>query len=325
MEKSVRWGILGAGRIAQKFASAISFTEGNEVYAVASRERDKASDFAGRYHAVHIYDQYANLAEDPSVDIIYVATPHAFHCEQSIMCLEHKKPVVCEKPMALNYEQVSRMADTARTHQTFLMEGMWSAFMPSIRKMLQLIEEDAIGPVEYVRADFGFNAPYDPEGRLYNLKLGGGSLLDVGIYPLFLATLLMGEPARIHSVAKLAGTGADEYCSMQFQYAGGQIATIFSSITIKTSLTAEIAGPKGRIFLQSPFYKSNELTLELNSGESNRFSFPYEHNGFEYEVREAAQCLRKGYTESSILPLDFSLRMARVMDTVRAQCGIVYG
>lgn len=324
MDRSYRWGILGAGRIAEKFASALNFTKGAELHAVASRDGGKAVHFMEKYGATHAYNEYIKMIEDPETDIIYIATPHTFHHEQAILCLEHKKPVLCEKPMALNLEQVSQMINTANSHQTFLMEGMWSRFMPSINKMLDLINEDTIGHVQYVQADFGFQAPFDPEGRLYNLQLGGGSLLDIGIYPIFLTTLLLGEPSRIQSMAKLAVTGADEYCSMQFQYAGGQIANIFSSITVKTSLTAEIAGLKGKINLHCPFYKATELSIELNNGEINHFSFPHEHNGFEYEIREVMQCLDKGYTECPLMPHDFSVQMARTMDRVREQCGIVY-
>lgn len=324
MENAIKWGILGPGNIAGKFAAAIRHVEGSEVYAVASREREKAEAFAAKYDARVIYDNYEELAADNQVDVIYVATPHAFHCEQSIMCLRHKKPVVCEKPMALDLHQVTRMVDAARTNQVYLLEGMWSRFMPATQKMLELVKDDVIGPVQYLRADFGFNAPFDPEGRLYDLKLGGGSLLDVGIYPLFLTTLLLGEPERVQSIGKLSETGADEYCSMLFQYAGGEIANIFSSITIKTSLTAEIAGPKGRIFLDAPFYKSNLLRLELNNGETQQFEFPHELNGFEFEVREVMKNLRAGELECPLLPLDFSMRMARIMDTVRGQIGVEY-
>jgi predicted dehydrogenase len=324
MERSYRWGILGAGNIAGKFASALNYTERAEVYAVASREADKAKQFADKYGAAHSYGNYQELAEDPDVDIIYIATPHSFHEDQAILCLRNRKPVLCEKPMALNSKQVNSMVDAAHANKTFLMEGMWSRFMPAINKMLELIEAGVIGPVRYVRADFGFPAPYNLEGRLYNIKLGGGSLLDVGIYPLFLTTLLLGAPSTIRSLAKLAVTGADEYCNMLFQYPEGEIANIFSSITIKTSLTAEIAGTKGRIYLQPPFYKTNTLTLELNEGDSQNFSFPHEHNGFEYEIRQATACLDKGLLESPLIPHSFSLQMARVMDTVMEQCGIVY-
>jgi len=324
MNRTYRWGILGAGRIAEKFASAVNYVEGAEVYAVASRDGNQAKAFANTFGAAKAYDNYIKLAEDPEVDVIYIATPHAFHKEQAVLCLNHKKPVLSEKPMALNYQQVKAMVNAASVNQTFLMEGMWSRFMPSISKMLQLIKEDVIGPVQFIRADFGFQAPYDPQGRLFNLELGGGSLLDVGIYPLFLTTLLLGEPSRIQSMAKLSATGADEYCSMQFQYPAGQIANIFSSITIKTSLTAEICGTKGRIILPAPFYRATGITIELNTGERNDFAFPYDHNGFEYEVREVMQCLDNGYLQSPLLSHETSLLLARIMDTVRNQSGIIY-
>jgi predicted dehydrogenase len=324
MNRSYRWGILGAGKIAEKFASAVNYVEGSEIFAIASRDGNKARAFAEKYGASHVHDEYRKLAEDPDIDIIYIATPHAFHCEQAILCLNHKKPVLSEKPMALNYRQVKDMVDASTVNNTFLMEGMWSRFMPSINKVLELINEDVIGPVQFIRADFGFQAPYDPHGRLYNLKLGGGSLLDVGIYPIFLTTLLLGEPSNIQSMAKLADTGADEYCSMQFQYAGDQVANIFSSVSIKTSLTAEISGTKGRIILPAPFYKATSMAVELNTGESNSFLYPYEHNGFEYEVREVMQCLDKGMLQSALLTHDTSLMMARIMDTVREQCKVVY-
>ena len=325
MNRPYRWGILGAGNIAGKFASALQYTEGAEVFAVASRDGGRGNALGEKHGAARMYDNYEQLAADDEVDIIYIATPHAFHCEQAIMCLEQHKPVLCEKPLALNADQVTRMAAAAKQHDTFLMEGMWSRFMPSINKVLELIEEDVIGEVQYVRADFGFAAPYKPEGRLFNLQLGGGALLDVGIYPLFLTTLLLGQPSRIQSMGKLSATGADEYCNIQFQYAGGQTAGIFCSITVKTSLTAEICGAKGRILLHEPWYKSNELTLTLNDGGTRNFAFPHEHNGFEYEIREVMQCLDKGLTECPLMRHHFSLGMATTLDTVREQCGIVYG
>jgi predicted dehydrogenase len=324
MERPYRWGILGAGNIANKFASALNYTEGSEVFAVASREAGKAKQFAEKYGASRSYDNYQKLAEDPDVDVIYIATPHAFHHDQAILCLRNQKPVLCEKPMALSFKQVNSMIEVANANKTFLMEGMWSRFMPAINKALELVEADVIGPVRYIRADFGFPAPYNLEGRLYNLKLGGGSLLDVGIYPLFLTTLFLGAPSTIRSLAKLAVTGVDEYCNIMFQYPGGEVASIFSSITIKTSLTAEIAGTKGRLLFHPPFYKTNTLTLEINNGESNSFSFPHEHNGFEYEIRQVTDCLDKGLTECPIMPHSMSLQMARVMDTVLEQCGIAY-
>lgn len=322
--RAYRWGILGAGNIAAKFAAAVNFTKGSELFAVASRDINKAKSFAEKFNASKAYDDYLQLIEDPEVDIIYIATPHAFHREQALLCLNHKKAVLCEKPMALNFKQVSEMVDAAKNNHVFLMEGMWSRFMPSINKVVELIKDDMIGPVQFIRADFGFQAPFDPQGRLFNTRLGGGSLLDVGIYPLFLTTLLLGEPSVIQSFGKLSETGADEYCSMQFQYPGGQVANIFSSITMKTSLTAEIVGTRGKIFLPAAFYKATSVTVELNNGETSSFTFPFEHNGFEYEVREVISCLDEGFLQSELIPHQTSLLLARLMDIVREQCGIVY-
>ena len=323
MDRNYRWGILGAGRIAAKFASAINFTEGSEVYAAASRDQQHADAFAATHQAKVSYNDYEKLVSDPQVDVIYIATPHAFHAQQAELCLQHQKPVLCEKPMALDRMEVSRMINAARENNCFLMEGMWSRFMPAINKVLEL-REDVLGQLQYVRADFGFQAAYDPESRLFDIKLGGGSLLDVGIYPLFLTVLLLGEPQTIQAVGKLSVTGADEYCNVIFQYPGGETASIFSSITTRTSLTAELAGSKGRIMMHNPWYKANNITVEKNSGDTENFSFPHEHNGFEYQVRHVMDCLDKGLKESPLLPLDFSLTMTRIMDKIRAEVGVIY-
>lgn len=325
MNRNYRWGILGAGRIAEKFSLALDHTDGNEVYAVASKDIEKAKKFASCHKAPKAYEGYQQMVEDPEVDIIYIATPHAFHAEHAALCLKHKKPVLCEKPLALTYKETQTMIAQAKEAGVFFMEGMWSSCVPAIRKTLSIIEEDIIGPVEFLRADFGFAAPYDPNGRLFNLALGGGSLLDVGVYTVFLAHQFLGEPKTIHSLGKLASTGADEYCNIQLQYDGGQTAMIYSSITVKTSLTAEIAGTKGRIYLTAPFYKSNKLILELNNGETSVFDFPHEVNGFEFEIRKVAECLDQGLLENPWMPHEYTLAMARVMDTVAKQVGIDYG
>lgn len=325
MDKTYRWGILGPGRIAEKFASALRYTEGAELYAVASRDGNRAAGFAGRWGASRVYNDYRKLAEDPLVDIIYIAVPHAFHCEQSLLCLEHRKPVLCEKPLALSTAQATKMISKAREQQVFFMEGMWSRCMPFIKKILELIEQDVIGPVQYVRADFGFRAPFDPAGRLYNPDLGGGSLLDVGIYPLYLLTLLLGVPGKVHTVGRLSSTGIDEYCHVQFAYPGGQTAAMLSAITMQTPLTAEIIGTKGRIEIAAPWYKTERFKVIIGFNESEQeYAFPHGHNGFEHEIREVTDCLNKGLLESPLMPHEFSLKLSRIMDEVREQVGVVY-
>jgi predicted dehydrogenase len=324
MKTKVRWGILGAGRIAEKFAAALNYTEGAELCAIASREAEKGKAFAAAWKASRQYTDYEALAKDPDIDIIYIATPHAFHYEHSFLCMAHGKAVLCEKPMALNYSQVSAMVGEARERELFLMEGMWTRFMPSINKAKELIDRGVIGELRHIDAGFGFEAPYDVQGRLYNRALGGGSLLDVGIYPVFLASFFLGMPSAIQSMASKAPTGVDSYCHALLQYPGGQTAHIFSAINVQTGLQAEITGTKGRLILPRPWYKSEQLLLELNSGETSSFSFPRGCNGFEYEIQEVMDCVANGFTECPALPLDFSLQMSRVVDEIGRQAGVGY-
>lgn len=324
MKKSYRWGILGAGRIAEKFCTAMSVVEGSQVYAVASRDLAKAKDYAEKFNAEKFYDSYEDLVKDDNVDIIYIATPHAFHLEQAMLCLNNGKAVLCEKPLSLSFEQSSQMIEVAREKKIFLMEGMWSRFMPSIEKILSLIEEDTIGKPQYLSVDFGFTAPYDIEGRLFNKSLGGGSVLDIGVYAIFLATLVFGEPACVKSVSKLSATGIDEYANIILQYANGETAHLLTSIIFNTSLEAEIVGNKGRIKIKNPWYKATEFTLYGKDTESQDFSLPHESNGFEHEIREVMYCLDNGLLQSSKMTHDFTLSVSKIMDEVLRQAGVNY-
>lgn len=324
MKTSIRWGILGAGKIAGKFAAALNYTAGAELYAIASTDADKGQAFAATYNASRHYSRYEDLIKDPAVDIIYIATPHAFHYQQTMLCLGHRKAVLCEKPLALNYAQVTAMVNEAAKQQVFLMEGMWTRFMPSINKAKELVDRGVIGELRYINADFGFEAPYDTQSRLYNRALGGGSLLDVGIYPVFLASLFLGMPSGIRAMAHKAATGADASCQALLEYSGGESAYIFSAIDVQTALRAELTGTKGRLILPQPWYKSEQLVLELNTGETSTFSFPRECNGFEYEIQEVMECLANGFLECPALPLDLSLQMSRVVDEIGSQAGIAY-
>lgn len=324
-KKAYQWGILGAGRIAEKFATALQATERAEVYAIASRELSRSREFAGRYQAARYYGSYDELVTDPEVDIIYIATPHAFHCEQTLLCLRNKKAVLCEKPMALNYQQTSKMVAVARQQQVFLMEGMWSRFMPAINKAKELIDAGSIGTLQHIHCDFGFAAPFDPQGRLYNKALGGGSILDVGVYAVFLASYLLGEPTSIQSNSRLTVTGVDEYSNIILQYPEGQTAHLFTSINLQTPICASLLGSKGRIELPAPWYKTTDLTLLLPSGEKQQLHFPHDSNGFEHEILEVTDCLDKGFQECPAMPLDFSLLLSKIMDALLQQAGVQYG
>ena len=324
MSKTYRWGILGAGRIADKFCTALSFVEGSEVYAVASRDIEKAKSYAARYHAAKVYDNYNDLVKDDDVDIIYIATPHAFHYEQTINCLEHKKPVLCEKPVALSYRQAMEMVNAAKENDVFFMEGMWTACMPFIEKIKSLINDDVIGKPQNLSADFGFSAPVDLEGRLYKKALGGGSMMDVGIYPLFLATLILGEPSLIKSVSKLSGSGVDEYMNVVLQYGNEASAHLLSSISFNTPIEAVIMGTKGRIEIQQPWFKATDFLVHLNDGTVQNFSIPHLSNGFEYEIIEVMRCLDNGLLESSKMPHQLTLSISKIIEDILKQAGVSY-
>lgn len=324
MKRNYRWGILGAGRIAEKFGEALCYTEGAEVYAVASRDMDKAKAYAGKYKASKAYNNYTDLIKDENIDIIYIATPHAFHYEQTILCLENKKAVLCEKPMSLTLRQTREMIEASTKNKLFLMEGMWTGCMPFIDKVLSLIKEDTIGPPRYLSADFGFVAPNDPAGRLFNKALGGGSVMDIGIYPIFLSAFIFGEPTVIKTVTKLTSTGVDEYANIILQYANGQTAHLLSTIGFNTDIEAEIIGTKGRIKISNPWFKATDFLVILNDGNRQHFSIPHDCNGFEHEIKEVMHCLDNGLLQSNKMPHQLTLSVSKIMEEILQQAGVSY-
>jgi predicted dehydrogenase len=324
MNKNYRWGILGAGVIAERFCTALEFVEGSEVYAIASRDADKAGKYAAKYNADVFYDNYADLLKDENVDIIYIATPHAFHHRQTMACLQYKKPVLCEKPMSLSYGQTKEMINAASESKVFLMEGMWTVCMPFIEKILLLINDDIIGDIKYISADFGFTAPVDLESRLYNKALGGGSMMDVGVYSLFLATLILGEPSLVKTISKLANTGIDEYTNIVLQYPNGETAHLLSAINFNTATEAQIIGTKGRIEIKTPWFKATDFSVHLNNGIIQNFAIPHLSNGFEYEIMEVMHCLDNGLLQSNKVPHNLSLSVSKIMDEVLHGAGVLY-
>ncbi|HEV2354249.1 MAG TPA: Gfo/Idh/MocA family oxidoreductase [Puia sp.] len=320
----LRWGILGPGKIAVKFAAALRLAGDAVLKAVASRDRDRAFNFASAHGAERFYDSYERLAADPDIDAIYIATPHGYHAEHSEICLRQRKAVLCEKPMALNAGEVSRMIAASRDNGVFLMEAMWTRFIPLMGQVSALIDEGRIGEPKYVRADFGFPAPYQPDSRLYNLRLGGGSLLDIGVYPLFLCLYLLGRPDGIVASGHLAASGADDVCDAIFGYRDGRSALIHSTLTCQTSLTAEIAGTEGSIRIPSPWYKNDRLHWNLSGHPEQTIMVDPMVNGFEFQIREVHRCLAAGQIESPYMSHNFSLMMSQTMDAIRSQIGVKY-
>lgn len=324
MTKNYNWGILGAGRIAEKFCTAINATDGATLYAVASRNETTGKDFAKRFNAPVYYNDYTLLMQDENVDVIYIATPHAFHYEQTIACLQHQKPVLCEKPMSLSYAQTKEMIDEAARQQVFFMEGMWTACMPFLNAIKEIIDAGTIGKLKRVSADFGFSAPKDLDGRLYNKLLGGGAMMDVGVYPLFLATILLGEPSVTKSISSLAETGIDEYTNTILQYPGGETAQLLSSIVFNTAIEAEISGTDGTIRIHNPWFKATGFTLKINGGKTEDYDFPHVSNGFDHEINEVMNCLGKGMLQSTKVPHSLSLLVSQITADILKQAGISY-
>lgn len=324
MKKQVNWAILGPGKIADKFASAFHLVPEAKLLAVASRDEKRGAAFAQKFAIPKVYGSYEKLMSDPEIDIVYIATPHTFHHEQTLLCLKNKKAVLCEKPMTLNAKHTLELISASKANDTFLMEGMWSRFFPATQTALELIRNGKIGDVKFLRADFGFAAPHQAEHRVLNVELGGGALLDVGVYPLFLALLVCGRPTTIQTTSKLAATGADETTAAQLYFENGTIAQIFSSIVADTSKQAEIVGTKGKIIIHSPWHKSQKISLKKNNGDNENFDFPFEGVGFHYELRHATECIQKGLKESELMPLSLSIQMAEAADEILRQGGVIY-
>ncbi len=324
MKRVINWAILGPGKIAHKFADAFRSVPDAKLFAIASRDAARGKEFARLFKVPNTYDSYEALVADSEVDIIYIATPHPFHYEQTLLCLNHKKAVLCEKPLTLSHRRASEMVSLARSQSTFLMEGMWSRFFPATIKTVDLIRAGVIGEIKFLRADFGFVAPYNPEGRVFNLKLGGGAQLDVGVYPMFLALLVLGKPQKIQALAQRALTGADETTSAQFYFKNGSIAHIVSSVAADTAKQAEIIGTLGTLVMHSPWHKSQSITVKKNTGETEIFDLPYPGIGFEFQLEHATACVQGGLKESNLMPHELSLLMAETADEILRQCGIVY-
>ncbi len=324
MAARLRWGILSTGRIAHKFAQAAAGTDTSEVVAVGSRDQAKAEAFGDEFGIPHRHGSYEALAGDPGIDAIYVATPHPFHAENTILCLGAGKPVLCEKPFALNAGQAREMIDTARAAGLFLMEAMWSRFLPSVRKAKELVDAGAIGELRMIIADFGYRGKWDPASRVLNPDLAGGGLLDVGIYPLSLSSMFFGEARAVASQAHLGQTGVDEQAGIVIKYDGGRIAAVTTGVRTETPMEAWLLGTEGRIHLHKQWWRGKPLTLMAGGKDPETIAEPTAENGFVYEIEEAARCIAAGKGESDIMPLDESLSIVALLDEIRAQWGLKY-
>ena len=319
-----RWGILATGYIAGRFAEDLRFAPGAELVAVGSRTRESAELFARRHGASRAYASWAELAADPEVDVVYVATPHAAHHEATMTCLAGGKAVLVEKPCTLDLASTTELIETARARGLFLMEAMWMRTNPLILRVLELIADGAIGEVTHVRADFGAAGPFPPEHRMRARTLGGGALLDLGIYPLSLAHLLLGAPQHVRAWARISPEQVDENTGMVLGWDSGAVATLSCGMIGPTAVTAAITGTTGRIDLPEPFYRPAEAVLHRVGAEPETIPADPTGGGYQYEAIEVQRCLAAGLTESPLVPHSATLEVMALLDDIRARIGVSY-
>ncbi|NUQ23336.1 MAG: Gfo/Idh/MocA family oxidoreductase [Saprospiraceae bacterium] len=310
------WGIIGMGRIAHKFAQDLQLLPNARLWAVASQDAARAAAFAHQYKAPHHYGSYEGILSCPELDVVYIATPHVTHCANTLMCLEAGIPVLCEKPLAMNAAEAESMVQTAQQRQVFLMEAMWTRFLPATLQMLKWIEEGRIGEVISVKADFGFRAPYDPQGRIYNKALGGGALLDIGIYPAFLSLLLLEPPTTIKALAHIGSTGVDLEVGAVMSFPGGRMAHLHTTVLANTKTEAFVYGSEGTIHLHTRWHHASSLSLLKEGKRPEEVHFDEKGVGYHYEATEVMRCLDLGLKESPLLPLSFSRQLMQLLDDI---------
>ncbi|HZL12224.1 MAG TPA: Gfo/Idh/MocA family oxidoreductase [Prolixibacteraceae bacterium] len=325
MSKTYNWAILGCGKIARKFASDLKQLPNARLYAAASRSIENARDFASELGFEKAYGSYDETLNDPKVDVVYIATPHSHHQEHVLLCLNHQKAVLCEKAFAINSREVGLMIEAARKNNTFLMEAFWTRFQPSFLKVIEIIRSGELGALKMVRSDFAFNADYNPEKRLYNVNLGGGSLLDIGIYPVFMSLMTLGKPSELKTMASFCPTGAEESIMMSFKYPGGEIASLVSSFASHSSTQTEFSFENGFVRLNRRFFTPTTLTYWKKGEEEKIITFEQgDGSGYEREAAHVMECLDAGKKESDLMPLSASADLMEILDRVRKDAGIVF-
>ncbi len=320
---TINWGILGPGSIAHQFATGLQSVSDAKLLSVGSRSQEKADAFADKFSAPKRHASYEALAADPDVHAIYIATPHPLHKDAALLCLEHGKAVLCEKPFTVNAKEAEEVIASARAKDLFVMEAMWSRFFPAMGHVRKLLADGAIGEPLMLQADFGFRAGVDPNSRLFSPAMAGGGLLDVGVYVVSLSSMIFGTPSQIAGVANLGETGVDELAAISLLHPGGQVSALTTGIRVNTPQDAVILGSEGSIKLHAPWWKLTKITVNAG-GKSEEIDLPYEGQGMNYEAAEVGNCLRAGKNESDILPWAETLSVMKMLDTLRGQWGLKY-
>jgi predicted dehydrogenase len=319
-----RWGVLAPGRIAHRFAQALESVEGARLHAVASRSSERSQAFAQKYRAAVHYDSYEALVLDPDVEAIYIASPHRFHHEQARLCLEAGKPVLLEKPFTVNALQAADLIALAESKNLFLMEALWSRFLPVYRRVRQWLDGGAIGEIQLISSTFCFQADRDPSDRKFNHELAGGALLDLGVYNISLSQWATGEdPSGVNALARIGPTGVDELTAVTLIYPQDVVSQFTCSFLVDGINDLLIYGTRGHIRVQAKFWEPTRA-MSVSDGKETSAALPFRRNGFEYQIEEAMACIRGGRRESEVMPLASTLATMEVMDEIRRRIGLRY-
>lgn len=325
MDKRIRWGIVGTGAIAHQFARGLRELEDADLTAVSSRTQESADKFGEEFDVPHRHVGVKNIASDRDIDVVYVATPHSMHMNSTLACLDGSKAVLCEKPFAINTSEVTRMVGRARDRGLFLMEAFWNHCFPSMAKVREIVDSGAIGEIRLVQSNICFRCGWNPDSRLLNPELGGGALLDIGVYNIALAQMIYGQrPTRISSMAHLGETGVDEQSAMILGYESGAMAVLTCAIRTTTPQESAIYGTDGFIKIPAMFSQPYRIIVTRGKEKEEEITFDRFGNGYTYEAIEVMQCLRNGNLESQIVPLAMSMAIMETMDEIRKQWNLVY-
>jgi predicted dehydrogenase len=323
--KTIRWGILGTGYIARRFASDLKLAEGAVLTAIGSRSISSAQHFADEYSVPNYFGSYEELAACDDVDVVYVATPHTLHHQNTLMCLNNHKAVLCEKPFAINSRDTEEMIALAQHKKLFLMDALWTKFHPHYKKMLEMVDNGILGDIKLVLSNFGYVVTPEHSTRLLDPALGGGSILDIGIYNIFTTLDVLGVPDDISVKIVASDKGIDEQCSVIFSYNNGAMASLFSTFRTTLATEAEVCGTKARVKLTPDFYTA-ACNVELYADGTKKDIEVERETGFgyQYEARHVNECLRAGLTESPVVPHSYTLMLMGILDKIRGLAGVVY-
>jgi predicted dehydrogenase len=324
MRKKYKWGILAPGKMSAKFTKGLMLLENAELHAVGSRDPGRAEAFAEEYGFSRYYGSYEELASDPELEVVYIASPHSHHHEHTMLCLESNKHVICEKAFALNTFEVEEMINEAKRRNLFLMEALWPPFQPFYKKAKEILKSGNTGKIDHLNGYFSFLAPFDPDERKFNLTLGASSLLDIGIYPIIDALTFFGVPSDIKASAVFGKTGSEESICVIFTYPDGRMASLFSSFRTNGGIGCDLLCEKGILQIVRGRDMNQRTTFHLHGGESLEYIFTPEAMGYHWEAEEVMRCLDEGKTESEVVPLSFSLDLIRTLDRIRKEAGILF-